>query len=71
MKSPSRSSTHSWLVDGETSKAIWVGIEDPKTGRESTAIGYNNISTGGAGRWVADKYSGTAIGRQIDTSTRL
>lgn len=43
----------SWLVDGETSKQIRVGIEDPKTGRESKAIGYT-ISREDAGKWVAD-----------------
>lgn len=43
----------SWLVDGETSKRIRVGVEDPKTGRESTAIGYT-ISREDAGKWVAD-----------------
>jgi methionine aminopeptidase len=30
----------SHLVDGESNKAIRVGIEDPKTGPESRAIGY-------------------------------
>lgn len=43
----------SWLVDGETSKQIRIGVEDPKTGRESTAIGYT-ISREDAGKWVAD-----------------
>ena len=43
----------SWLVDGETSNPIRVGIEDPKTGRESKAIGYT-ISREDAGKWIAD-----------------
>ena len=43
----------SLLVDGETKKEVRVGVEDPKTGRESTAIGYT-ISREDAGKWVAD-----------------
>lgn len=43
----------SLLVDGETKKEIRVGIEDPKTGRESEAIGYT-ISREDTGKWVAD-----------------
>ena len=43
----------SLLVDGETKKEIRVGIEDPKTGRESSAIGYT-ISREDTGKWVAD-----------------
>jgi hypothetical protein len=43
----------SLLVNGETSKKIRVGIEDPKTGRESKAIGYT-ISREDTGKWVAD-----------------
>ncbi|CAF9943062.1 MAG: hypothetical protein ALECFALPRED_010508 [Alectoria fallacina] len=43
----------SLLVDGETKKEIRVGIEDPKTGRESAAIGYT-ISREDTGKWVAD-----------------
>ena len=43
----------SLLVDGETSKEIRVGIEDPKTGRESKAIGYT-ISREDTGKWVAN-----------------
>lgn len=43
----------SHLVDGETTKPILVGIEDPKTGRESQALGYT-ISREDAGKWVAD-----------------
>ena len=43
----------SLLVNGETKKEIRVGIEDPKTGRESSAIGYT-ISREDTGKWVAD-----------------
>ncbi|KAJ5153140.1 uncharacterized protein N7482_009618 [Penicillium canariense] len=43
----------SLLNDGETTKTVRVGIEDPKTGRESTAIGYF-ISREDAGRWIAE-----------------
>lgn len=43
----------SLLVDGETKKEIRVGVEDPKTGRESSAIGYT-ISREDTGKWVAD-----------------
>ncbi|KAJ5230572.1 hypothetical protein N7489_011280 [Penicillium chrysogenum] len=43
----------SHLVDGESDKAIRVGIEDPKTGSESRAIGYT-ISRVDAGRWLAE-----------------
>ncbi|KAI1074388.1 NAD(P)-binding protein [Whalleya microplaca] len=42
----------SGLVDGETDKMIHVGIEDPKTGIESKAIGYS-ISREDTGRWIA------------------
>jgi hypothetical protein len=42
----------SLLVDGETHKAIRAGIEDPKTGLESKAIGYT-ISREDAGKWIA------------------
>lgn len=43
----------SMLTDGETNKKIRVGIEDPKKGRESMAIGYN-ISREDVGKWIAD-----------------
>ena len=43
----------SLLINGETSKEIRAGIEDPKTGRESTAIGYT-ISREDTGKWIAD-----------------
>lgn len=43
----------SLLVNGETSKEIRVGIEDPENGRESEAIGYT-ISREDTGKWVAD-----------------
>lgn len=42
----------SLLVDGETDKVIRVGIEDPKTGVESKAIGYT-ISREDTGKWIA------------------
>ncbi|OAQ95838.1 hypothetical protein LLEC1_01371 [Akanthomyces lecanii] len=42
----------SLLTDGESEKPIRVGIEDPKTGFESKAIGYT-ISREDAGKWVA------------------
>lgn len=42
----------SLLTDGESEKVIRVGIEDPKTGFESKAIGYT-ISREDAGKWVA------------------
>ena len=43
----------SLLVNGETGKEIRVGIEDPKTGRESKAVGHT-ISRENTGKWVAD-----------------
>ena len=43
----------SLLVNGETSNEIRVGIEDPKTGRESEAIGYT-ISREDTGKWIAN-----------------
>jgi nucleoside-diphosphate-sugar epimerase len=42
-----------WLVNGETTKKIRVGIEDPKSGPESKAIGYT-ISREDAGKWIAE-----------------
>ncbi|KAI1824988.1 hypothetical protein F4861DRAFT_538439 [Xylaria intraflava] len=42
------------LVDKrETTKKVRAGIEDPKIGRESAAIGYT-IAKADAGRWVAE-----------------
>jgi hypothetical protein len=41
------------LTNGESMKEIRVGIEDPKTGRESNAIGYT-ISREDAGKWIAE-----------------
>jgi hypothetical protein len=41
------------VSDAESTKKIRVGIEDPKTGRESEAIGYT-ISKGDAGKWIAE-----------------
>lgn len=43
----------SLLNNGETSKKVRVGIEDPKTGREVTEIGYF-ISREDSGKWIAD-----------------
>ncbi|KAH7156724.1 hypothetical protein EDB81DRAFT_787759 [Dactylonectria macrodidyma] len=43
----------SLLVNGESTKQIRVGVEDPATGRESNAIGYT-ISREDAGKWVAE-----------------
>ncbi|RGP79435.1 transcription factor [Fusarium longipes] len=42
----------SLLVNGKSETAIRVGIEDPKTGRQSQEIGYT-ISREDAGRWIA------------------
>jgi hypothetical protein len=41
------------LNDGETTKTVRVGIEDPKAGRKSTAIGYF-ISREDSGRWITE-----------------
>ena len=43
----------SLLVNGASDKKIRVGIGDPKTGRESKAIGYA-ISREDVGKWVAE-----------------
>lgn len=43
----------SLLTNGASESKIRVGIEDPKTGRESAAIGYT-ISREDAGRWFAE-----------------
>ena len=59
----------SHLVDGETDKAIRVGVEDPEKGVESTAIGYT-ISREDVGKWIfenflaaqnGEKYTGKAV----------
>lgn len=55
----------SLLVDGETSKEVRVGIEDPKTGRESQAIGYT-ISREDTGKWVADNLVLRVDGRYVN-----
>lgn len=55
----------SLLVGGETSKEIRVGIEDPKTGRESKAIGYT-ISREDTGKWVADNLVLQLDGRYVN-----
>ncbi|KAI3321589.1 hypothetical protein HD806DRAFT_502961 [Xylariaceae sp. AK1471] len=41
------------VSEEETTKDVRVGIEDPKTGRESAAIGYT-ITKADAGRWIAE-----------------
>lgn len=43
----------SLLTTGASEKAIRVGIEDPKTGVDSKAIGYT-ISREDTGRWIAE-----------------
>lgn len=45
----------SLLTNGESKKAIRVGIEDPKTGKEKgwNAYGYT-ISREDAGKWIAE-----------------
>lgn len=43
----------SLLMGGESKKPIRVGIEDPKTGKETEAIGYT-ISREDSGRWFAE-----------------
>ena len=43
----------SLLTNGESDREIRVGIEDPKTGRESKAIGYT-ISREDTGKWIAE-----------------
>jgi len=43
----------SLFIDGKTGKKVRVGIEDPKNGRESKAIGYT-ISREDTGRWIAE-----------------
>jgi NAD(P)-dependent dehydrogenase (short-subunit alcohol dehydrogenase family) len=42
----------SLLMDGDSTKKIRVGFEDPKSGLESRVIGYT-ISREDAGRWIA------------------
>jgi hypothetical protein len=42
----------SLLTDGETDRTVRVGIEDAKTGREVTEIGYT-ITREDAGKWIA------------------
>ncbi|CAJ2506558.1 Uu.00g006880.m01.CDS01 [Anthostomella pinea] len=43
----------SFLLNGETKKQVRVGIEDPKAGRESEAVGYF-ITREDAGKWIAE-----------------
>ena len=42
-----------WLTAGNSTAEIRIGIEDPKAGLESTAIGYT-ISREDAGKWIAE-----------------
>lgn len=42
-----------WLTNGASDKEVRVGVEDPKTGRESLVLGYT-ISREDAGKWFAD-----------------
>lgn len=41
------------LSEEPTTKVVRVGVEDPKGGRESAAIGYT-ITKGDAGKWIAE-----------------
>ncbi|KAI0415214.1 hypothetical protein F5X98DRAFT_376990 [Xylaria grammica] len=41
------------VSEKETTKEVSAGIEDPKTGRDSAAIGYT-IAKPDAGRWIAE-----------------
>ncbi|GAP90211.2 putative NAD -binding domain [Rosellinia necatrix] len=41
------------VAEEVTAKEIRVGVEDPRTGRQSAAIGYT-ITKGDAGRWIAE-----------------
>ena len=43
----------SLFTNGESSKAIRVGVEDPKTGLISKALGFT-ISRQDAGKWIAE-----------------
>ena len=43
----------SFLTNGESTKEIRVGVEDPKVGVESRATGYT-ISREDAGKWIAE-----------------
>jgi hypothetical protein len=43
----------SLLVNGKSETPVRVGVEDPKTGRQSQEIGYT-ISREDAGRWIAE-----------------
>jgi NAD(P)-dependent dehydrogenase (short-subunit alcohol dehydrogenase family) len=43
----------SLLVNGNSEAPVRVGVEDPKTGRQSQEIGYT-ISREDAGRWIAE-----------------
>ena len=43
----------SLLTNGEVSNEVRIGVEDPKKGRESAAIGYT-VSRKDTGKWIAD-----------------
>ena len=43
----------SFFIDGKSINEVRVGIEDPKSGRESEAIGYT-ISREDVGKWIAE-----------------
>lgn len=61
----------SLFVGGESSTKIRVGVEDPRTGRESDAIGYT-ISREDAGEWFAEnliKADGRRFRNKIATIT--
>ncbi|KAM5354674.1 hypothetical protein ACJ41O_001321 [Fusarium nematophilum] len=55
----------SLLVDGESEKAIRVGVEDPKGGKESSEIGYT-ISREDAGKWIARNLVVKREGRYVN-----
>ncbi|CAL5872239.1 uncharacterized protein PFLUO_LOCUS6498 [Penicillium psychrofluorescens] len=58
------------LVQGETKKKIHVGVEDFKTGRESTSIGYT-ISREDTGKWTADNIILCEGSRYLNKSVSL
>ncbi|GKT58376.1 fungal specific transcription factor domain-containing protein [Colletotrichum tofieldiae] len=55
----------SLFMGGETDTTIRVGVEDPKSGRESVAIGYT-ISREDAGKWFAEHLIKTNGGRFLN-----
>ncbi|TPX11704.1 uncharacterized protein E0L32_007683 [Thyridium curvatum] len=60
----------SLLADGETDKVVRTGIEDPKTGRESNAIGYT-ITRQDAGKWIAQNLLLKREARHINKITMI